>query len=39
MEMAQKLSNQQQERDRLNEKIAKDVENAALKSNVKVGQL
>lgn len=39
MEMAQKLSSQQQQRDQLNEKIAKDVENDALKKNVKVGQL
>lgn len=39
METAQKLSSQQQQRDRLNEKIAKDVENDALKKNVKVGHL
>lgn len=39
METAQKLSIQQQQRDKLNEKIAKDVENDALKKNVKVGQL
>lgn len=38
METAQKLSTQQQRRDKLNEKIAKDVENDALKKNVKVGQ-
>lgn len=39
METAQKLSSQQQQRDQLNEKIAKDVENDALKKNVKVGHL
>ncbi|XP_062603182.1 uncharacterized protein LOC134264959 [Saccostrea cucullata] len=35
MEMAQKLSSQQQQRDKQNEEIAKNVENSALKNNVK----